>query len=61
MKANFFSTFSSLAGPFPGAHIERASDGKDGHGGFCHGVKCRSVAKPSAVAPLFWSGKAHGQ
>lgn len=44
-----------------GSTLDRASDGRDGHGGFRHGVVCRSVAKPGAVAPFFWSGKAHGQ
>ena len=41
--------------------LVRASDGRDGHGGFRHGVICQSVAKPGAVGPFFWSGKAHGQ
>jgi len=44
-----------------GSTLDRASDGRDGHGGFRHGVICQLVAKPGAVSPFFWSGKAHVQ
>ena len=45
--------FVEDSGSTLGEYFGRASDGRDGHGGFRHSVICRSFAKPGAVAPFF--------
>jgi hypothetical protein len=43
-KGRTYYAFPHGRPPLDG-HLDRASDGRDGHGGFRHGVICRSVAE----------------